>query len=168
MAYNTGYPAQRPLNGPGAPRPPPQRQFAGGPGPQQYDQQYDQYQDGYGYGYDGYAGDGGYDQGYGGQYDDRNYGPRVPPQREPYRPGPGPGGRGMGLPVNGGRGGPMPRPIMPNGQRGPPGPGRPYPPNGAMGRGRPQHVAAPNSDPSSKSQQGCLPPTFLSCPLSRQ
>ncbi|KUI62137.1 Chitin synthase regulatory factor 3 [Cytospora mali] len=162
MAYNGGFPAQRPLNGPGAPRQPPQRQYPAGPAPpQQYDQQYDQYQDDYGYGYEGYAGDGGYDQGYGGQYDDGNYGARAPPPRDPY--GPSPSARGRGPPMNGGRGGgPMQRPPMTNGQRGPPGPpgpGRPYPPNGAMGRGRPAHVASPNSDPNmNRSRQPPMPP----------
>ncbi|ROW10474.1 hypothetical protein VMCG_01867 [Cytospora schulzeri] len=157
MAYNAGYPAQRPFNGPGTARPPPQRQYPAGPAPQQYDQQYDQYQDDYGYGYEGYAGDGAYDQGYGGQYDDPNYGPRAPPPRDPY--GAGPSGRGRGPPMNGGRGAPMPRPTMAIGQHAPPGPGRAYPPNGAMGRSRPPHVGSPSSDPTmNRPRQPSIPP----------
>ncbi|KAH6628357.1 hypothetical protein F5144DRAFT_305997 [Chaetomium tenue] len=177
MAYNGQYDGppgpggrQQYGGGPGAQRPPPQRQYPPGPqGPQQYNapppqqQQYDQYQDGYGQGYDEYGNgyDQGYDQGYGGQqYDDGGYGRGGPPnqdyQQEYYDPGPnGPGpGRGGGRPMPSGRGGPM-RPPPGGGGRGgypprgggyPQGPGgRGYPP---PGRGRPMPAErAANSDP---------------------
>lgn len=160
MAYDGGYQGQRPFNG--APRPPPQRQYPGGPGPQQYNQQYDQYQGDYGY--DEYGGGGGggggYDQGYGGQYDN-GYGQRgPPPPRDPYGPGPGRGGPARGPSLNGGRGmpprsataGPYPGPGRPPPQNGPPGPGL------GPGRGRPA-FPHPNSDPSSELKQ--FPSLFI-------
>ncbi|EGS22962.1 putative chitin synthase regulatory factor [Thermochaetoides thermophila DSM 1495] len=138
MAYNGQY-----GGGPGPQRPPPQRSYTPGPGghPRQYSappppqQQYNQYQDGgyNDYGYDNYGN--GYDQGYGGQYDDPGYGRGGPPIRNyppqdyydqgPNAPGAAPGRGGPQMPPPGGRGGPM---------RGPPGPGPgrggPYPPRG--------------------------------------
>ncbi|KAK1730052.1 uncharacterized protein BDZ83DRAFT_422079 [Colletotrichum acutatum] len=77
-----GYPGQRPYGGgPPAPRPGP----GPGPAPAQRGppQQYDNFQQD-GYGYD-YYDDGGYDQNYGGQYQDPNYG-RGPPPNQGYPP----------------------------------------------------------------------------------
>ncbi|KAM0572464.1 hypothetical protein ACHAP9_002718 [Verticillium nonalfalfae] len=79
MAYEGGYPAQRPYPGPGAQRPgPPLEAYQQGP-PQHYDapqQQYDGYQDNYAY--DQYD-NGGYGQNYGGQHHhDQGYGPISP------------------------------------------------------------------------------------------
>ncbi|KAF3350994.1 hypothetical protein VdG2_00501 [Verticillium dahliae VDG2] len=97
MAYEGGYPAQRPYPGPGAQRPgPPLEAYHQGP-PQHYDapqQQYDGYQDNYAY--DQYD-NGGYGQNYGGQHHhDQGYGRGPPPNQQyppqdRYGPGPGPG-----------------------------------------------------------------------------
>ncbi|KAJ0300005.1 hypothetical protein COL516b_008743 [Colletotrichum fioriniae] len=152
-----GYPGQRPYGGgPPAPRPGP------GPGPSPAQrgppQQYDNYQQD-GYGYD-YYDDGGYDQNYGGQYQDPNYG-RGPPPNQGYPPqdyyggGPGPNGppRG-GRPPQMGRGGPIARPPTADGNRGgyPPRggggpPGRGGFPMGRGGRPAPYERSA-NSDPA--------------------
>ncbi|OHE99388.1 SKT5 protein [Colletotrichum orchidophilum] len=154
-----GYPGQRPYGGgPPAPRPGP------GPGPGLAPaqrgplQQYDGYQQD-GYGYD-YYDDGGYDQSYGGQYQDPNYAARGPPPNQGYPPqdyyggGPGPGPNGPprgGRPPQMGRSGPIARPPTADGARGG------YPPRGGpggrggfpMGRGgRPApYERSANSDP---------------------
>ncbi|KAF3353089.1 hypothetical protein VdG1_00561 [Verticillium dahliae VDG1] len=101
MAYEGGYPAQRPYPGPGAQRPgPPLEAYHQGP-PQHYDapqQQYDGYQDNYAY--DQYD-NGGYGQNYGGQHHhDQGYGRGPPPNQQyppqdRYGPGPGPGPLGV-------------------------------------------------------------------------
>ncbi|KAK6194293.1 Assembly factor cbp4 [Pestalotiopsis sp. IQ-011] len=129
MAYNGGFPEQRPYAGPAARRP-------GPPMPQQYDQYQD---DGYGYdGYDGY--DDGYDQSYA-PPQDMGYGRGGPPPpngnfppQDGFGGGPGRGGRpppnGRGGPMNRGRGG------LPSGPgRGGfgPMPGRPGPPGRSAG-----------------------------------
>ncbi|KAI1841389.1 hypothetical protein JX265_007464 [Neoarthrinium moseri] len=142
MAFNGGFPEQRPYAGPAARRPAPGP--GGNFGPPQQQQQFDQYQDEYGgYGYDQY--DDGYDQGYGPPPpQDMNYGRGRPPpnggfpQQDPY--GPGRGGR---PPPPNGRGGP----VMRGRGGGPaPGPGRGYTP-GPGGRPGPLERSG-SSDPS--------------------
>ncbi|CRK39211.1 hypothetical protein BN1723_004498 [Verticillium longisporum] len=167
MAYEGGYPAQRPYPGPGAQRPgPPLEAYQQGP-PQHYDapqQQYDGYQDNYAY--DQYD-NGGYGQNYGGQHHlDQGYGRGPPPNQQyppqdQYGPGPGPGpGRGGRPPM--GRGGPMARPPTADSARsapfpprgGPPGPGRGFAGGPPARGGRPmQYERSANSDPASSRQR---------------